>query len=500
MNIPLYVKEVWDELSMSVIFEREDDVLDQVGYYIDRQSKSAGFLELDKEFIESCKLSLSVDFVDVMRKGEDVEVSDVAFFPRKIDVHHDFSYIDLDQTYFITDTRYDSCEVNLVIDGLGKMSVLYEDGTIVDIGYSRGSAVFFDSRYHASLVDADTVFLLIDDIFYFQGELLNNSIFSQRVGILRAFDFDGSYDLCSIVKKKFCLVAGQELRRAVSLEMEFISPSHSVSRNKGAFLVSDHLKFVVFCSHGKMFAIEWEKNTISEDILEIDFTTMINRVKKQKYPVLQWLFCPRSEDRFMLERYHDDQGAAYRLKFLGTEFPPICRRAMDYRSILEMMHSMCVEVVICYEVKDNILIRVQNNDEQKRGIIYEYFGKIRDSYERLRFKYICESKNLPGCSFVLASRCHSDLKLLHSMRRVRLKWVQTADNKIKDVFYFRKKLALGIEEQRIFDSFLELRREYGVPSFDAPINCDSGGFFRIDRPIGLDVPSQSLKFSFPYSV
>jgi len=290
------------------------------------------------------------------------------------------------------------------------------------------------------------------------------------------------------------------LRRAVSLEMEFISPNHSVSRNKGAFLISDHLKFVVFCSHGKMFAIEWEKNTISENVLEIDFTTMINRVKKQKYPVLQWLFCPRSEDRFMLERYYDNRDAAYRLKFLGTNFPPICRKAIDYRSILEMMHSMCVEVVIHYQVKDNVLIRVERDDYQKKGIVYEYFEKIRDNYERLRFKYMCESKNLPGCSFVLASRCHSDLKLLHSMRRVRLKWIQTADNRIKDVFYFRKKLALGIEEQRVFDSFLELRRKYGVPFFGAPLNCDSSGFLRANRADGLDAPPRSLSFSFPYSI
>jgi len=430
MNIPLYAKEVWDGLALSSIFGSSARVIDQFNYYIESNKESVSFLEVNSNLAELCKFSLNTNFLNVVDKNDVKQFSDTFYFERRITVCHDIGLVELGKGYYLSDSRADAVDVNLVIDNDGVMTVLYEDDLSVEIGEVPRSSPFVNSKFHVSLVEDEDVFLLIDDIFYYQGNFLSDMKFSERVRILRDIDFDGLYEYCQIVKKKFCYIDEIQLIKFLGYEMEIISPDHIVSKFRGAVSLSKDFKFVVFCSEGKLFAIEWTKTQLIDDI-EKNLVDLVKRVKKQKYPILQWVFSSRAH-RYQFSRLEREDGSYIKLNFLNSSFPYILRRISDYLSVHEMMHSFFAEMVSLYGVIKSKMVSLNSDPAQISLLIRNYYSGVRENVEVLTVRELgVQISEQYNNNFLLVHKRDNKVKLLHKMSRVRLGRVRSSIDTVK---------------------------------------------------------------------
>jgi len=354
--------------------------------------------------------------------NDDVYVSNYNnYYDRRINISEDFGLINSNHTYYVSENEYDSMEINLTVNKNGQIDVLYEDGTVVKIGNIGVNSFFFQSRFHAHITELeDNVFILIDDIFQYEGKFLQNMKFSDRLKIINNIDFFGDYHYCTLYKKTHSCVSGRSLLEAIGPNREFIAADHVVNRYNGAFLFSDSFKHVVFCIDNKVFAIEWtDVKEISS--VESEFAKAVKRIPKQRYPILKFIFNPRV-NRYRIFRSDENSGGKICLWF-HDEFLMIKRNIREFSSVFELLHSIFAELVSQYGIINGQIVSLNNSFQEMLAIIDVYYSNLRANIQvvTLRQINVTFSDSRYNGKFLLINSCKAGHFVLHDLARIRIK-------------------------------------------------------------------------------
>jgi len=421
MNIAVYARDIWRNLNLSDFFGDGRQVLDQFKWYLEKSRSEKGSLELKEEYV-SALMDSRVSSLLANYSNEDVYISNYNnYYDRRINVSENYGLLNMGHTYYVSQNEYDSMEINLSVDRTGAINFLYEDGTIVKVGDVGISSLFRCSRFHAHITEInDNVFVLIDDIFQFEGKFLQDMKFVDRLKIIDHIDFYGDYHYCTIYKKTYNCCSGRSLLEAIGPNREFIAADHIVSQYNGAFLFSDRFKHVIFCIDGKVFAIEWtDAKEISS--AESEFAKAIKRIPKQRYPILKFIFNPRA-NRYKIFKTEDNTGGKICLWF-HDEFLMIQRRIMEFSSVIELLHSIFAELVSQYGIINSQIVSLNNGFLEMITIMEAYYHNLKADIQVVTLReiamYYCD-KRYDG-KFLLVSSGKAGHRVLHDLARIRIK-------------------------------------------------------------------------------
>lgn len=421
MNVAVYAREVWRNLNLTEFFGDGRQVLDQFKWYIEKQKTERGFLELREEYVEAL-VDSRVSTLVSNYSSDDVFIGDsICYFDRRINISEDYGLINSAHTYYCSENEFGSVDINLIVDKMGVISVLYEDGTFVKIGSVGMESIFHSSRFHAHITELnEKVFILIDDIIHFEGKYLRDVKFSDRLKLINRIDFFGDYHFCTIYKKTHNCVSGRSLLEAIGPNREFISADNLINQYNGAFLFSDSFKYVVFCIDGKVFAIEWtDASKISS--AESEFAKAVKRIPKQRYPVLKYIFSPRA-NRYKIFKVESGNGGKICLHF-HDEFLMIQRNIRDFSSVFELLHSIFAELVCQYGIINGQLISLNSTIFEMLSVIDAYYKNLRSNIQVITLRQVNMTYSNPRYNgkFLLINSGKAGHFVLHDLARIRIK-------------------------------------------------------------------------------
>jgi len=423
MEIALYAKKAWERLYMPDIFGQKHKILDQLQNYISTGQYYQGSVFISDEFEEIVENAMVSSLPASISTRSLVGDIDGRYFDRRIRVTADKLFVNLDKSYFVGEHFYNATDINIVVEKDGKIFVLYEDGDLVEVGQVELDSPFRDSRFHASMIDRDNdMFICIHDVFFYRGLILSDMDFEDRLEILKTVDFCGEYEYCQICTKNWYYLTGESLAKVVDFGTEFVLPSNLISSYRGSVAICDELKQVVFSSKGNIFAVEWNEVTAMDDTSSL--VKMIKRVKKQKYPILQYVFNPR-KSRYSFSMVVNRDNPEIHMKFSDL-YPPIIRYSLQYKNVSELIHSILVELVCSYVIIEGEIKELRCSLSEKFLIIDNYFKNIRSSLEFLTIRRLngIVSQDY-DCKFLLISLYGDDFKVIQRLSRVRLKHIKT---------------------------------------------------------------------------
>jgi len=247
MDVAIYAKEIWHNLELTQFYGNGRQVIDQFKWYIEESKAEKGFLELDEETL----LLMQGSQVDALLQKSPInkicEESFFSFYRRRFHDLGSKAMIDLDRSYYVGQNIDIGTEININIDSNGHIEVMYEDDVCVEIGSLPLDSNFFGSRFHADLVDVnDNITLVINDIFCYKNKFLADMPCADRIDLIRKIDFEGSYQYCDIMVKKYVLASGTTLLQVIDSGREFLSTSHLVGQYNGAYLFRNYVEHVFF--------------------------------------------------------------------------------------------------------------------------------------------------------------------------------------------------------------------------------------------------------------
>jgi len=370
------------------------------------------------------------------------------YFDRRIRVVKDKMFINLDRSYYVGEHFFDAVDININVDQDGRIFVCYEDCEMIEVGELDLDSEFRNSRFHASLINRDNdSFIVLHDIFQYEGVILSDARFEERLKILSRVDFIGEYAHCQIQIKNWYFLSQKDLASAVDYGVEFVLPETLISQYKGCYALTDEVQQVVFSSDGSLFAIEWEESTSlgskvicrsecieseqkmlkveSLDIEDLALARAVKRVRKQKYPILSFIFNPRKRN-YSFTRRGENFGAVLEFSFSDIH-PPISRRLFGYSNIYELVHSIFVELVCSYVVIGREIKKLECSLSERFVIIDNYFRNMKLNLEVLSIRFLKGSIPREFDGRLLIVRCHGDdYRVIQSLSRVRLKHVRYA--------------------------------------------------------------------------